>query len=123
MRAGLVVRRKCGVGQFVEEKDWLFSRTPSTFVRSQSFSLDADSIPTVEDQNMADQNETAPRGPIRVYLIQLWDGDRVADQWHSNIKPWDLGTRRCQFIDRDSGITVTVEGNFTIDRVSVAPKQ
>ena len=68
---------------------------------------------------MANENETAPKSPIRVYLIQLWDGDRVADSWHSLMKPYDLGTKRCQFTERGTGILVTVEGNFTIDRVTV----
>jgi hypothetical protein len=60
-----------------------------------------------------------PTPKVKVWRVQLYDGDRVADQWLSNIKPWDLGRNRCQFNERGTGILTTVEGQFSIDRVEV----
>jgi hypothetical protein len=70
-----------------------------------------------KDAPLSDTPALAPK--VRVWRIRLYDGDRIADEWLSNMKPWDLGRARCQFIERGTNVTTTVEGQFTIARVEV----
>ncbi|MGH9548981.1 MAG: hypothetical protein ACRD3W_06380 [Terriglobales bacterium] len=72
-------------------------------------------------QQSAHATATQTQSPSRVWRIRLYDGERVADEWHSILEPYHLGKAR-QFTCMDSGILVTVEGNVVVEKVTREPQ-
>lgn len=67
------------------------------------------------------QNSNSSGRKVKVWKITLHDPvtDKEVDVFYSKGEPFALGPGRYRFIERGTGVEVTVEGNVKLSRVEI----